>query len=98
GWALSRLDVGNVADRAVRLAARDLRQAARVQLAAEPQDVERGHRPVEALEAELADRFCIHQVLDRRQQPLRDKDLPRSGLSTQTGREVGHGADGAIIY
>ena len=58
---------------------------------------ERRHRLVEALEDELARRLGRDQVFERRADALRDQDLAALRFAAQPRRQVGDGADRAVV-
>ena len=61
------------------------------------EDAKGRHRPVKALEHELA--RGLHARCPRRAgaHALRDQDLAAGGLAAQARGQVGHGADGAVV-
>ena len=46
---------------------------------------------------EVADRLGLQEVLDRRQETLRDQDLAGLSLATEAGGQVRHRSDGAVV-
>src|SRR5262244_953690 len=63
----------------------------------EPGDAENGHRPEQPLESQGPQGLGLYQFLDLCGDPLMDEDLATFGLAAETGSEVGHGADGAVV-
>src|SRR5215472_10147426 len=63
----------------------------------EPGDAEDGHRPEQPPESEGPQGLGLHQLLDLRGHPLMNEDLAALGLAAETGGEVGHGTDGAVV-
>ena len=64
---------------------------------AQPQQREGGHGSRETLQAELADRLRLHQILDQGQHPAGHEDLPRPGLPAEPRGQVGDGAHRAVV-
>src|SRR5499426_2334487 len=65
--------------------------------ASKSRDAEDGHRPEQPLEGQRPEGLCLNQLLDLRGHPLMDEDLAALGLAAETGGEVGHGTDGAVV-
>src|SRR5499426_3504752 len=65
--------------------------------ALEPRDTEDGHRPEQSLEGKESEGLGLHQLLDLRGHSLMNEDLAALGLAAETGGQVGHGTDGAVV-
>src|SRR5689334_24054372 len=55
------------------------------------------HRPVKALQHELAGAFARDRAVERRLDALRNEDLVALRFAAQARREVGDGADRAVV-
>ena len=60
-------------------------------------NIVRRQRPPDPLQLELTHRLDLHGILDLRQHPRTDQDLPRLGLIAKPRGDVGNGPDGGII-
>src|SRR5215216_3833542 len=55
------------------------------------------HRPVKALQGEIADVICLDPRFEQSENALADQDLARLRLVAQPRREVGDATDGGIV-
>src|SRR5712692_11363528 len=67
-------------------------------LAREPEQVVDFHRPAETLQRYLPHRLGFGNRFHRRHHALLEQDLAGLGLGAETGREIGDGANGAIVH
>src|SRR5712691_187837 len=67
-------------------------------LAREPEQVVDFHRPAEALQRYLPHRLGLGDAFHRRHHALLEQDLAGLGLGAEAGREIGDGADGAVVH